>query len=993
MYKKFFTLTNFILLLGMSLVEQASAQNWEDISVAIFWNSRLRWTTHNIGRPVGYPAWDVFFWPCYTSDNRGQHAIRGSFIFAVEDNVIESYYDEGRPDWFPKEGSLGYYHSRGQGDNLLINKVYPQMATSDIPETWPRRSRSDPSIEDPNGDHWWPGRMKPGSKESDRWNQSAPFAAADREAFCVFDDHANVGADPLGIEVQEQIYTYTRDYASDIAFIEFLVINTSDEDITGAYVGYHLWPYLPGGGVWYDDYLVAYDSENDKDDKPDVIYCYDPVDNGEFPTDEYDWPNGIFGLIVLKTPFTTYGDDGEIEDMGVTDFHFFFAPGPEMNETQWPVVCSDTLDPDLTGDVGYYFHDTGPDNRIDNTDWIPDNVPDGTDWAFFVMSGPIDLAAGDSTWFTIAFTAGFGEDQFKEHVRQAQLLEKADFTGPGPPPPPTLTAVPGDGKISLYWDDLSEHAADAFCGVMDFEGYKLYRLAKGPFGELEWGKKITNYKGEIVGYVPLAQFDRIDDIFGYDPLNQYQYLGGQTGLQHSFVDTTVVNGVDYIYCITAYDQGDTSIDLPSFESGKSAFASERFVASAIAGTEAIGVVHGFVSDDKLFISSEDTTCFVTIDVIDPDAVTGHDYEISFTYFTELQGVMVYQQGFNLYDKTIGQFVLKNAVLTDTTTGGDNTPFVDGLRLNFFGRPQTGVEATWLFTNCDGAELPYWDGKRYINEDFLFTIDTENPAILPAYSGYGDAVYSVPIRVTNIRTGEDVTHLMSVADQAGKHPGDSDYNAVDFPVGNWDLDPGGSCWNPIVDSLLLEKGYDTAVNSADKIIAKDPNQGLLFKLNTIHPPDGTRPSDGDSFYLGTPTPFPRDAVISFSTSESYIDETKVTSKALEKIRVVPNPYVVKAAWDLYLRMGKIMFTHLPEECDIRIFTVAGDLVKTIKHRGAHGYRETPGSIRAQEYTRAGQGYEEWDLTSDSQLAIAYGLYIYVVETPDGQVKIGKFAIIK
>ncbi|UCE06701.1 MAG: hypothetical protein JSW07_01275 [bacterium] len=1001
MSKKLFILFYYFILLGMSLVPQASAQkemNWEDVAAVMFeYNPGITWSTHNIGRPCGYPAWDVFWWPHYTTDIRAEHAIRGSFIFAVEDNVIESYYNEERPDWLPKLGSLGYYHGRNQQlYGLMINNVYPRLATSDMPLTWPQRSRSDPSIEDRNGDRYWPGRMKAGSKETDRWNKSAPFASSDREVFCVFDDHANVG-EVLGIEVQEQIYTYGRPYAKDMCFLDFLVINTSNKDIKDAYIGYHLFPFIPGGGA-FDDYLAAYDSENDKDDKPDVIYCYDPEDDGSYPDPDFKWGEDIFGLVVLETPLTVYSEDGEIEDMGVTDFHFFYAIGPENNKTQWPVISSNPTDPDLAGNIEDFFHNTGPDNRIDNTDWIPENEPDGAEWAFVVMSGPVDLAAGDSTRYTIAFAAGWGEEEFKEHVRQAQLLHKADYLGPGPPPPPNLTAVPEDGKITLYWDDLSEHATDPFSGDYDFEGYKLYRLAKGPFGEDIWGKKITNNEGTPIGYVPLFQCDKIDGIMGNDSLNIYNYLGSETGLQHSFVDTTVVNGVNYTYCITAYDHGGLTLrsGLPSYESSRSDLATERFVAGAVAGPKALGLVSGSVSNDILFVDPNDPSCFITIDVINPDAITGHDYEISFTLFTELQGNMVYRQGFNLYDKTLGQYVLKNAVMTDSSAGGDNTPPIDGLRLNFVGRPPIGDEAIWIepFAARDGAELPYWDGKRYNKEnDFLFTVDTDNPTTLTAFSGYGDATYEVPIRVTNLNTGEDITHLMQIADQAAKHPGDSYYNAVDYPTGSWDLSPGGACWNPIVDSLFLAQGYEKAINSVDQIIAKDPSLGFLFRLYTIHPPDGTSPSNGDIFYLGAPQQFPPNAIISFSTTKSYTDETKITNKALDKIRVVPNPYIVKAAWDIYNRMGKVIFTHLPEICDIRIYTVAGDLVKTIKHRGAHGYTKTPGSIQAQEYTTAGQGYEEWDLTTNSQLAIAYGLYIYVVETTNNMKKIGKLAIIK
>jgi hypothetical protein len=40
-----------------------------------------------------------------------------------------------------------------------------------------------------------------------------------------------------------------------------------------------------------------------------------------------------------------------------------------------------------------------------------------------------------------------------------------------------------------------------------------------------------------------------------------------------------------------------------------------------------------------------------------------------------------------------------------------------------------------------------------------------------------------------------------------------------------------------------------------------------------------------------------------------------------------------------------------------------------------------------------GDESWNLISENNQSIASGLYIYVVETPTGENKIGKFAVIK
>ena len=75
-------------------------------------------------------------------------------------------------------------------------------------------------------------------------------------------------------------------------------------------------------------------------------------------------------------------------------------------------------------------------------------------------------------------------------------------------------------------------------------------------------------------------------------------------------------------------------------------------------------------------------------------------------------------------------------------------------------------------------------------------------------------------------------------------------------------------------------------------------------------------------------------------------------------------------------ARIWFTNLPARCTIKIFTVAGDLVRTLRH-------DDPA-----------EGKQAWDVLSEYGRAIASGLYIYVVENLDtGEIQRGKLVIIK
>jgi hypothetical protein len=101
-----------------------------------------------------------------------------------------------------------------------------------------------------------------------------------------------------------------------------------------------------------------------------------------------------------------------------------------------------------------------------------------------------------------------------------------------------------------------------------------------------------------------------------------------------------------------------------------------------------------------------------------------------------------------------------------------------------------------------------------------------------------------------------------------------------------------------------------------------------------------------------------------------------SDDLDLISVVPNPYIVNSDY-FYESPGnsKLRFTRLPVECTVTIFTISGEFITSIKH-------DDPFS-----------GSEWWDLKNGQGNEIAPGLYIYVVQTPGGDKKIGKFVVIR
>lgn len=106
--------------------------------------------------------------------------------------------------------------------------------------------------------------------------------------------------------------------------------------------------------------------------------------------------------------------------------------------------------------------------------------------------------------------------------------------------------------------------------------------------------------------------------------------------------------------------------------------------------------------------------------------------------------------------------------------------------------------------------------------------------------------------------------------------------------------------------------------------------------------------------------------------SVIPNRKTVTQTLDDVRVVPNPYVATAQWEMRIGERRVDFTNLPETCTIRIYNISGELVRTLEHTG-------------------GQSTLGWDLLSDDNQEVAAGLYFYHIESNIGETQ-GKFVII-
>ncbi len=91
-------------------------------------------------------------------------------------------------------------------------------------------------------------------------------------------------------------------------------------------------------------------------------------------------------------------------------------------------------------------------------------------------------------------------------------------------------------------------------------------------------------------------------------------------------------------------------------------------------------------------------------------------------------------------------------------------------------------------------------------------------------------------------------------------------------------------------------------------------------------------------------------------------------------VSPNPFVLKSGSGTPDDKARVQFFNMPSPCTIRIYTIRGDLVRTIHHTQP-------------------DGIVTWNFQTDYGQFIVSGIYVYHIETPEGESITGKIGIVR
>ena len=661
---------------------------------------------------------------------------------------------------------------------------------------------------------------------------------------------------------------------------------------------------------------------------------------------------------------------------------------------------------------------------------------------FLYGSGPFSLEPNATQRFSIALMMGENLADLLLNAETAQRVLEANYLFAQPPPKPVVHAIPGDGRVTLYWDDLAEKTTDPLTNTQDFEGYKIYRSRDYTFSDIY---TITDANGVAFLATPLvgkngqkAQFDLVNSWSGLHPVEylgrgvKYN-LGTNSGLVHEYVDSTVTNGVTYYYAVASYDHGFDSLGvaLPPSEC-QIAITKDPITSVLKYDQNTLGITPGPLPNGQnpalvsnnfapqrvtgIATGSMKVKVFENYSVID-----GAKYNVDFrtsngNIVYDVQSTGLTTETFTSRDTIYVPLSRKNLITSSLVVkdaSGNTVPPASyridaaGGRIRGFASGSLVNNATYTasyqYSAISGSNFlnaeddnPVFDGVRLYVQNEPLGIDS----LRSGWAKVGNTnltaatIRTVALSVNPFRPAPLDFQILwnrtdTLANGKWAHPGDTLLNnsgrkvvVCPFRVTNV---TDTSKIRVLVDKApadsMWRPGREIVIVTPPKYAPQTPIPVLLSVMFSA-PKNGTAvilPSDGDVYVAKTTKPFSAGDEFTFTTTASKFDAAKA-GNSLDRIYVVPNPYVAYSSLE---QPGP-----------------------TALKRGEPKlqFRNLPPQCTIRIYTMIGElvdtivkndgtSYADWRLLSYEGQRLAYGVYLYHVEVPGVGEKIGRFALIK
>ncbi|MGE5400877.1 MAG: T9SS type A sorting domain-containing protein [Ignavibacteriales bacterium] len=873
------------------------------------------------------------------------------------------------------------------------------------------------------------------------------------------------GSTSIGIELQTTVWGYsTAGALGNMFFKKYKMINKSGKPITETHVS--VWS-DPDNGDAQDDFAgcdttlslgYVYNATNNDatygPNPPAVGFDYfqgplvkgaatdTGIANGRKIVGYKNLPMTAYYYFINSSPVYTDPTIGQNYEQGTMRFWNLLHGRISVSGEPFPIPASlggGTTAFPLSGDPvtakGYLDGELFPkgDRRIG------------------MVSGPFTMAPSDTQEIVIAEICAGGPGTGLNNLKAVEMLKSYDkvaqqayndfFVLPSAPrqPIPHVTELNQEVDFDWGWDvaqvaETEGHNKKEF----KFQGYNVYQLPSATATPRE-AVRIATY--DVVDEIKYILGDVVDPATGVT-LKAVQQFGNDTGLKHSIkidkdfiTNLPLVNGKKYYYAITAYAYNPDPLAVPNN------LENPLSVITVIPHAPDPGVRYHSAYGDTLAINRVGGKSDGTVVplVIDPKAVTGHDYKVTFDTLT------VYNPDIEDYELA---YVWK---VTDVTTkevkiskqmnqsGDDAYLNVDGLLIKVLGPPK-GMKSEDPNTT-DDASLWGWNtnaptGKRQFDWSGATGLGFEGfqggmgagMTWLGSSVGY-NALKNVVLKLAAADTlgnvdpnDPDVSYAYRYLRNATKAPEKSSFTPFminkkagwayqdfkkNFPFAAYDVEDPAHPRRLAVGYLennasggLVDGKYWPPVKGTDNVGANSPREWFfIFDVDYKETPDAVLAND--NILSGT---FPinlwgsvtrRYAAAWSGLDELYLfvnhinteqDAWTFTSKTVtvsaedakadvEKINVYPNPYYGANSEELNKYQKFVTFSHMPQTATIRIFNLAGQLVRTIR-------KDSPDQ------------FQKWDLATDSGLPIASGIYIAYIDMPQlGKTKILKVAVIQ
>lgn len=603
--------------------------------------------------------------------------------------------------------------------------------------------------------------------------------------------------------------------------------------------------------------------------------------------------------------------------------------------------------------------------------WIDGLQEPPQDRRFVMASGPFRMAFGDTQEVVVGLLAAMGTDNregitvLKTVADAAQDSWRLNFNFPLTVPPPDVRVVELDDKLILDWESDTAQTRNS-------EGYSSR------------GYRFESYK---IYQFPLPT-DSVQQALVYqivDPSQpRYVYITDDKLRNHSLVD-----GQKYYFAVTtvAYNP-DQDISTQRIESP--AIIHECVPHSPNPGTIYPYQINETVSNVQNIIGYNDAS--VTVTYFDPSRPDGHYYDVLFLRSSDPLREVDQKPQWDLIDSTEHDTLIQGAFTDSPPTRVIRHGFTIQVQTPVFGI--RGVYQT-LYKNKPTSDFVF----NVPNPEQNYMVLAAGSSDIDTIQGYCYDDINVELRFNGdsswaLFRGSNVPHSRWVrvpytAWRVGLVGRDTINSQVYTSITHAGLD---SIWRPtvllnrayngktikvfypitvMIDSLLFNNNwyggeyYDDVPTRADAPIYK----AIVFEnsfpygslSSVVEAYIADLDNDGIAAPKGTTIRFVRWKEVKNGDEKLFTPIALTTSNLnaakleMDRINVFPNPYYGYNRSEISSSQKFVTFNHLPQVATIRIFNLAGDIVRV---------------IRKDDDTQ----FATWDLNNETGLQAAGGIYL-------------------